>query len=110
MMNTLRILTFQNQPCHWRNSKSVKKRSADTVNDTQSPGLSENINLFQSLRVLQEGETALDPSVQNSTLINSVCLKYSAFSTILGEHFPPFFTSRGLTGKGENVFVFNLYF
>ncbi|KAL0268360.1 UNVERIFIED_CONTAM: hypothetical protein PYX00_010334 [Menopon gallinae] len=75
-----------NQPCHWRNSKNVKKRSTETlpVNDTHSVGLSENINLFQSLRVLQEGETALDPSVQNSTLINSVCLKYSAFTTILG--------------------------
>ncbi|VVC95397.1 unnamed protein product [Leptidea sinapis] len=43
------------QPCHWRNMKSVSRRSVDTPASV-APRLSENISLFQSLRVLQEGE------------------------------------------------------
>lgn len=69
----------QSQPCHWRNIKSVAKRDLsnntfeiDTTTKTQSSALntdptpattdnkdgalSDNISLFQSLRVLQEGE------------------------------------------------------
>ncbi|CAG9788150.1 unnamed protein product [Diatraea saccharalis] len=46
------------QPCHWRNMKSVKRRSVEETERAASvaPRLSENISLFQSLRVLQEGE------------------------------------------------------
>ena len=62
----------QSQPCHWRNIKSVTKR--DVSNQTTSitneiidsdinataekreKQISDNISLFQSLRVLQEGE------------------------------------------------------
>lgn len=42
--------------------KGVKKRSVDIQNDTTTaaPSLSENVNLFQSLRVLQEGESEDD--------------------------------------------------
>lgn len=35
----------------------MKKRSVDEITTTAAPSLSENINLFQSLRVLQEGES-----------------------------------------------------
>lgn len=43
---------FQSQPCHWRNLKGVTKREvpADPANST----LSDNISLFQSIRVLQD--------------------------------------------------------
>lgn len=61
---------MKSQPCHWRNVKNVKKRSIDTLPSTTTtlaPSLSENINLFQSLRVLQEGETEDDVTVTNST-------------------------------------------
>jgi Zona pellucida-like domain len=41
------------QPCHWRNLKSVTKREVTEKPATNST-LSDNINLFQSLRVLQD--------------------------------------------------------
>lgn len=80
---------FQSQPCHWRNSKSLSKRSvpsnsSGTKTNEASGGLSENINLFQSLRVLQEGESSVEASALNATFTNSVCFKYGAFSTVLG--------------------------
>lgn len=55
----LKILhfSFQSQPCHWRNMKSVRRRSVENPETASvAPRLSENISLFQSLRVLQEGE------------------------------------------------------
>lgn len=52
----------QSQPCHWRNAKSVAKRSTDVEVATTPAALSQNINLFQSLRVLQEGENGEDAS------------------------------------------------
>lgn len=59
----------QSQPCHWRNAKSVTKRSVDTemtpLSTTPVP-LSQNINLFQSLRVLQEGEGTEQAASLNS--------------------------------------------
>lgn len=89
----------------------MRKRSveSETVpSTTPSPSLSENVNLFQSLRVLQEGENDEDrnasdnlPSKGNentSTLlklidlfpdysqtsdVNSVCLKTGWFSALL---------------------------
>lgn len=48
------LFFFQSQPCHWRNMKNVKRRSVEEA--SVAPRLSENISLFQSLRVLQEGE------------------------------------------------------
>ncbi|KAK4884864.1 hypothetical protein RN001_001135 [Aquatica leii] len=76
------------QPCHWRNvNKSISKRSIDDNNSTAIPPLSENVNLFQSLRVLQEGENDDDENglvkkVSNSDS-NHVCLKTRWFSALL---------------------------
>ncbi|XP_050509943.1 uncharacterized protein LOC114333791 [Diabrotica virgifera virgifera] len=75
------------QTCHWRNIKNVRKRSTDTNLTTAAPvSLSENVNLFQSLRVLQEGETDEERniSVSNAPVDpNSVCLKTGWFSALL---------------------------
>lgn len=53
----------QSQPCHWRNLKGVSKRdvSNQTIpieddSEKKDNNLSDNVSLFQSLRVLQEGE------------------------------------------------------
>ncbi|KAK9681161.1 Zona pellucida-like domain, partial [Popillia japonica] len=75
------------QPCHWRNIKTVKKRSIQQANATNT-SLSENINLFQSLRVLQDGEKEEE---RNSSNIyanipmdsNNVCMKTGWFSALL---------------------------
>jgi len=65
---------LQSQPCHWRNAKSLTKRSVDTT--TLVPlhqALSENVSLFQSLRVLQDGETAdTGSSLSNSEYANGL--------------------------------------
>ncbi|XP_068149048.1 LOW QUALITY PROTEIN: uncharacterized protein [Drosophila tropicalis] len=96
------------QPCHWRNLKAVTKR--DTSNktatnisvpplsdalgeagtSTDSPGgqasLSENVNLFQSLRVLQEGENDGDDIFAHRQTKPmkppQTCLKTSTFSAL----------------------------
>ncbi|XP_044745963.1 uncharacterized protein LOC123307640 isoform X2 [Coccinella septempunctata] len=76
------------QPCHWRNVKNLRKRSISTGNSSliTPPSLSENLNLFQSLRVLQEGESDED---RNLTLsVNhgdpgNVCMKTGWFSALL---------------------------
>lgn len=68
------LFYFQSQPCHWRNAKNVVKRSVAednslptmvTVPPTLS-SLSQNVNLFQSLRVLQEGEDHNEAALVNS--------------------------------------------
>ncbi|XP_064543520.1 uncharacterized protein LOC135432008 [Drosophila montana] len=96
------------QPCHWRNLKAVTKRdtsnmtatnlslpplanaAAAVVDGTESPGqasLSENVNLFQSLRVLQEGESDGIDDVYaqrraKTQLPHQTCLKTSTFSAL----------------------------
>ncbi|KAL9901807.1 uncharacterized protein ACN2A1_003467 isoform 1-T1 [Glossina fuscipes fuscipes] len=95
------------QPCHWRNLKAVTKRdianSSDyalpapsTTLETEAvlmamtekpePPLSENVNLFQSLRVLQEGETDDESFYTNSQhsemITNQTCLKTATFSAM----------------------------
>ncbi|EDV95622.1 GH15681 [Drosophila grimshawi] len=89
------------QPCHWRNLKAVTKRDtsnmtatnlslpplADAVDTaTESPALSENVNLFQSLRVLQEGESDGDDVYAHrqskQQLPHQTCLKTSTFSAL----------------------------
>lgn len=53
----LNIIVSQTQPCHWRNVKTHRKREVEAETTSVGPStLSENINLFQSLRVLQEDE------------------------------------------------------
>lgn len=65
----LPLYDSQSQPCHWRNAKNlpispgIKKREAiedDAI--SQAPPVSQNINLFQALRVLQPGELGYDNS------------------------------------------------
>ncbi|XP_022223416.2 uncharacterized protein LOC111074789 [Drosophila obscura] len=93
------------QPCHWRNLKAVTKRdtsnmtatnlslppfSADGEATTESPttqtSLSENVNLFQSLRVLQEGENDGDDVYAHRQIKppgpHQTCLKTSTFSAL----------------------------
>ncbi|XP_046806946.1 uncharacterized protein LOC111687941 isoform X2 [Lucilia cuprina] len=91
------------QPCHWRNLKTVTKRDlsnitsdttataavADVVMETTDKPdtpLSENVNLFQSLRVLQEGEADDDGSYTYARRFeanpNQTCLKTSTFSAM----------------------------
>lgn len=62
------FIIAQSQPCHWRNAKNVAKRSLPEIGGPSTPAtsLSENVNLFQSLRVLQEGEADTE-FFQNST-------------------------------------------
>ncbi|KAG8258583.1 hypothetical protein J6590_027674 [Homalodisca vitripennis] len=77
------------QPCHWRNAKTVAKRSASDAQPTTSSQvpLSQNINLFQSLRVLQEGEGAEQAASLNSTYngdsANSLCVRSGLLATLL---------------------------
>ncbi|KAG5863987.1 hypothetical protein JTB14_009793, partial [Gonioctena quinquepunctata] len=78
------------QPCHWRNVKTVRKRSIDAKPNTTLaptvPALSENVNLFQSLRVLQEGEPDEEKNISTTsqpTDPNSVCMKTGWFSALL---------------------------
>jgi len=95
----------QSQPCHWRNLKAVTKRDTSNMTatnisipplssdgeglTTENPpanSLSENVNLFQSLRVLQEGETDGDDVYahrQTKPLSpHQTCLKTSTFSAL----------------------------
>ncbi|XP_033208699.1 uncharacterized protein LOC117167687 isoform X2 [Belonocnema kinseyi] len=84
------------QPCHWRNAKNVAKRSvADMISGPSTPAssLSENVNLFQSLRVLQEGEadtelfqntTSSSRTGSNDSTGDRVCLRPSVISTVVG--------------------------
>lgn len=69
-------LPIQSQPCHWRNAKSVAKRSTDVEVATTPAALSQNINLFQSLRVLQEGENGEDASA----LSNRKCVTETIYT------------------------------
>ncbi|XP_068975414.1 uncharacterized protein [Bombus flavifrons] len=83
------------QPCHWRNAKNVAKRSLPEIGGPSTPAtsLSENVNLFQSLRVLQEGEADTEFFQNSTTAFRSgpsestndrVCLRSTVLSTIIG--------------------------
>lgn len=78
------------QPCHWRNAKNVAKRSlTDLIGGPSTPAtsLSENVNLFQSLRVLQEGEVDTEFFQNTTSTVRSgdrVCLRPSVISTVVG--------------------------
>ncbi|KAM3961470.1 uncharacterized protein ACR2FA_004363 [Aphomia sociella] len=72
------------QPCHWRNMKSVRRRSVEGQQPASvAPRLSENISLFQSLRVLHEGEE--DAQFSSNTSVSSdgqTCLRTSVVSAL----------------------------
>lgn len=78
------------QPCHWRNIKGITKReisnkTIETTNETPEPTLSDNISLFQSLRVLQEGEGDSEEETETSHKLYDVaetCIKTSVLSAI----------------------------
>ncbi|XP_037946841.1 uncharacterized protein LOC119678842 [Teleopsis dalmanni] len=90
------------QPCHWRNLKAVTKRDISNMTaaaiaplpladpteviEKQDPPLSENVNLFQSLRVLQEGESEGGSTYTNARQFLSeppqTCLKTTTFSAL----------------------------
>ena len=71
----LTFLHFQSQPCHWRNLKGVTKREvpSEPVNNT----LSDNISLFQSIRVLQDED---EPTVRDRLTSRKFTLIYFIFS------------------------------
>lgn len=86
------------QPCHWRNLKSVSKRdvsNSTTTADGKKESVSDNISLFQSLRVLQDedenGGDGGDGAAENAThdedasraLPNETCLRTATFSGML---------------------------
>lgn len=73
------VSSSQSQPCHWRNAKSVSKRSTDVEVATTPAALSQNINLFQSLRVLQEGENGEDASALSNSEYTNYYLNYKLF-------------------------------
>lgn len=60
--------------------KSVKKRSAEAETASVAPRLSENISLFQSLRVLQEGEE--DEDMARAGMFNGNGNLYIEFSVL----------------------------
>lgn len=72
------LKSIQSQPCHWRNIKSVTKRDVSNTTITselaesekKEKSVSDNISLFQSLRVLQEGEG--EDSYSSSTRSNYI--------------------------------------
>ncbi|XP_052861127.1 uncharacterized protein LOC128268144 [Anopheles cruzii] len=74
------------QPCHWRNLKGVSKREAvqPKVNST----LSDNISLFQALRVLQEEDDDARTKKESVTSakpqdMSETCMKTSVLSALL---------------------------
>ncbi|XP_028156542.1 uncharacterized protein LOC114350093 [Ostrinia furnacalis] len=71
------------QPCHWRNMKSVRRRSVESESASVAPRLSENISLFQSLRVLQEGEEDSELAASTAVAEGQTCMKTSALSALV---------------------------
>ncbi|XP_013139847.1 PREDICTED: uncharacterized protein LOC106104359 [Papilio polytes] len=79
------------QPCHWRNMKSVRRRSvagregAAGVEGQEgaAPRLSENISLFQSLRVLQEDEEDAEMAPSTASTDGQTCIRSSALSALV---------------------------
>ncbi len=76
---------FQSQPCHWRNLKTVVKRdvsnqtltldsNSTATEERKEAPLSDNISLFQSLRVLQEGEGEEFSEIRSKMELDPVCL------------------------------------
>ncbi|XP_031640673.1 uncharacterized protein LOC116352310 isoform X2 [Contarinia nasturtii] len=82
------------QPCHWRNIKSVTKRDVSNINKTNANDVAErgkkektvsdNISLFQSLRVLQEGEgDEFSSAVQSVKEPSETCMKTTVLTSFM---------------------------
>ncbi|XP_052895706.1 uncharacterized protein LOC128302898 [Anopheles moucheti] len=74
------------QPCHWRNLKGVTKREA--VQPPVNTTLSDNISLFQALRVLQEEDEEARAKKESITSakpqdMSETCMKTSVLSALL---------------------------
>ncbi|KFB51115.1 AGAP006705-PA-like protein [Anopheles sinensis] len=75
------------QPCHWRNLKGVSKREA--VQPAVNTTLSDNISLFQALRVLQEDDEEARAKKESITSakpqqdMSETCMKTSVLSALL---------------------------
>uniref|UniRef100_A0A182WIC1 ZP domain-containing protein n=1 Tax=Anopheles minimus TaxID=112268 RepID=A0A182WIC1_9DIPT len=74
------------QPCHWRNLKGVTKREA--VQPQVNTTLSDNISLFQALRVLQEEDEEARARKESVTSakpqdMSETCMKTSVLSALL---------------------------
>ncbi|XP_050094045.1 uncharacterized protein LOC126576783 [Anopheles aquasalis] len=74
------------QPCHWRNLKGVSKREA--VQPKLNSTLSDNISLFQALRVLQEEDEESKAKKESITSakpqdMSETCMKTSVLSALL---------------------------
>ncbi|XP_053674692.1 uncharacterized protein LOC128725000 [Anopheles nili] len=74
------------QPCHWRNLKGVTKREA--VQPQVNTTLSDNISLFQALRVLQEEDEEARAKKESVTSakpqdMSETCMKTSVLSALL---------------------------
>ncbi|XP_052566325.1 uncharacterized protein LOC120427126 [Culex pipiens pallens] len=73
------------QPCHWRNLKGITKRETPQENNST---LSDNISLFQALRVLQEEDDEAKQNKEASTStkpqdMSETCVKTSILSAML---------------------------
>lgn len=84
----LNSFPLQSQPCYWRNVKSVRKRSVDEYGieadeKERNSTLSENLQLFQALRVLQEDEEPESTRAEFGEKDN-VCVKSGTFTAMIG--------------------------
>ncbi|XP_062708170.1 uncharacterized protein LOC109428714 isoform X1 [Aedes albopictus] len=73
------------QPCHWRNLKGIAKRDVPQENNST---LSDNISLFQALRVLQEEDDDEKIKKEAATVArpqdaSETCMKTSLLSAML---------------------------
>ncbi|XP_065080748.1 uncharacterized protein LOC135703439 [Ochlerotatus camptorhynchus] len=73
------------QPCHWRNLKGIAKREVQQENNST---LSDNISLFQALRVLQEEDDDEKIKKEAATVAkpqdaSETCMKTSVLSAML---------------------------
>lgn len=73
---------LQSQPCHWRNLKGVTKR--EVKSEKENSTLSDNISLFQSIRVLQDEDepSVREQSTQKNRDPTETCVKTSVLSAL----------------------------
>lgn len=77
------FFSIQSQPCHWRNLKGVTKREIKAEKENST--LSDNVSLFQSIRVLQDEDdepTVREQTTQRSRDPTETCVKTSVLSAL----------------------------